>query len=242
MRSKTSRRNWGWMAGWPKAPDLHRTELSGEPECGRKGGAMAEFPYCTNSSSVRRCFEVIQNTAVPRRMSAQFLAGLDFRGSDVRSLTNILKSLGFVTASDVPTKRWRSYREKTAAPHVMAQAVRELYADFFEMYPDAYRKEEDALSAFFNSQTNVAPSTLKYMMRTFRTLCGLADFEGAPALENPMVPAARPESVLLPPVAEPDPPARDVSLNVTVQLQLPATNDPAVYDALFAALRRHLLD
>jgi hypothetical protein len=203
---------------------------------------VAEFPYCTNSSSVRRFFEVIQNAAVPRRMSAQFLEGLDFRGSDVRSLSNILKSLGFVTASDVPTKRWRSFREKAMAPHVMAQAVRELYADLFEVYPDAYRRGEDALSAFFNSQTNVAPSTLAYMMRTFRTLCGLSDFESAPAIETPAVPAARLESAPLPAGNGADPPARDVSLNVTVQLQLPATNDPAVYDALFAALRRHLLD
>ena len=203
---------------------------------------MAEFPYCTNSSSVRRCFEVIQNAAVPRRMSAQFLEGLDFRGSDVRSLTNILKSLGFVTASDVPTKRWRSYRDKTMAAHIMAQSVRELYADLFEVYPDAYRRGEDVLSAFFNSQTNVAPSTLAYMMRTFRTLCRLSDFEGVPALETPVAPSVRMESVPLPAVNGVDPPARDVSLNVTVQLQLPATDDPAVYDALFAALRRHLLD
>jgi hypothetical protein len=205
---------------------------------------MAEFPYCTNSSSVRRCFEAIQSAAVPRRISSHFLEGLNFRGSDVRSLTNILKVLGFVTASGVPTKRWRSYRDKTVAPHTMAQALQEVYADLFEAYPDAYRKGDDVLVPFLNSQTNVAPSTLAYMMRTFRTLCGLADFESTatPATDTPVPRPDRGLRAVAGSSDGDDPALREVSLNVTVQLQLPATDDPAVYDALFAALRRHLLD
>jgi hypothetical protein len=201
---------------------------------------MAEFPYCTNSSSVRRCFEVIQSAAVPQRMSAKFLEGFNFRGSDVRSLTNILKALGFVSAAGVPTRRWRSYRDKPIAAPIMAQALREVYADLFEAYPDAYHKGEDVLNSFFNSQSKVAPSTLAYMIRTFRTLCSLADFEGAPLLEATVAPAA--DLTLAPPLKDgADPLAREVALNLTVQLQLPVTDNPAVYDALFAALRRHLL-
>lgn len=177
---------------------------------------------------------------MPQRVSAKFLEGFNFRGSDLRSLTNILKALGFVSASGVPTKRWRSYRDKPIAAHVMAQALREVYPDLFEAYPDAHHKEEDVLNSFFNSQSKVAPSTLAYMIRTFRTLCSLADFEGAPLVEAASAPPA--DLTLAPPPRDgADPPAREVGLNLTVQLQLPVTDDPAVYDALFAALRRHLL-
>jgi len=145
---------------------------------------MAEFPYCTNSSSVRRCMEAIQSGAVPRRVSAKYLEGLNFRGSDVRSLVNILEALGFVAASGLPTKRWRSYRDKAVAPGIMAHALQDAYSELFEAYPDVYAKGEDVLTSIFGSQTNVAPSTLAYMVRTFRTLCSLADFEasGVPAV------------------------------------------------------------
>ena len=203
---------------------------------------MAEFPYCTNSSSVRRCMEAIQNGAVPRRVSAKYLEGLNFRGSDVRSLSNILRALGFISASGLPTKRWRSYRDKAVAPGVMALALQEAYAELFDAYPDVYAKGDDALTSFFGSQTDVAPSTRRYMVRTFRTLCGLADFEannGADPAEA--VDPAAPEAAATPP-APADSPRRELAVNLTVQLQLPATDDPRVYEALFSALRRHLLD
>ncbi len=203
---------------------------------------MAEFPYCTNASSVRRCFEAIQGAAVPQRMSSKFLEGFNFHGSDLRSLAHILKTLGFVSLSEAPTKRWQSYRNKAVATQVMAQAVREVYADLFEAYPDAHHKEDEELKSIFHSQSKMAPSTVGYMIRTFRTLCKLADFDRAP-LSGTAAAATPPNATPVPPPADgADPPGRGVAVNLTVQLQLPVTDDPAVYDALFAALRRNLLE
>jgi hypothetical protein len=225
---------------------------------------MAEYPYCANVASLRRFLEILQNDAVPRRIGPQYMKGLGFQGSDARSVVSTLKALGFLNATGVPTERWRLYRDKNMATHVLAQALHETYAEVFEAYPDAYRKDIKVLFSFFGSQTGVAKSTLAYMVRTFRALCGLANLE--PDDDLGLRAAMRTQSP-----AESDWPQRNVSesrshspaegdgsaaavqqareglmghpvtLSITVQLQLPVSEDPKVYEALFAALRRELL-
>ena len=211
---------------------------------------MAEFPYCANATSVRKFMDNIQIGAVPRRVGPKYMEGLGFKGSDGRALVSILKALGFLSAAGVPAERWRAYRDRATAPKTMAEALHETYADVFEAYPDAHRKEDSVLISFFGTQADVAHSTLVYMVRTFRTLCTLADFEARArpvgaglslkAREDRKPMEERPIQVV-PPLPASDPANRPVTLNVTVQLQLPATDDPKVYEALFAALRKYLM-
>jgi len=225
---------------------------------------MAEYPYCANVASLRRFLEILQNDAVPRRIGPQYMKGLGFQGSDARSIVSTLKALGFLNATGVPTERWRLYRDKSIAAHVLAQALQETYAEIFEAYPDAHRKDSKVLFSFFGSQTGVAKSTLTYMVRTFRALCGLANLE--PEDGQALHAATKTQSA-----AESDWVEREVigsrshgaaegdgsvaavhqareglaghpvTLSITVQLQLPVSEDPKVYEALFAALRRELL-
>ena len=81
-------------------------------------------------------------------------------------------------------------------------------------------------------------------MTTFKTLCGLAAFDGEAPVELPVdqeTPGARatttpPATVIVTPPSMPPAPA----ININIQLQLPATGDADVYEKLFAALKKHL--
>ena len=109
----------------------------------------------------------------------------------------------------------------------------------FELYPDAYRKDREALYAFFSSKTKKAKSTVELMVSTFQNLCELADFEKEAskvklAPVKPISPAK--------PITSLKPEKKVISeLHINIQLHLPATTDPTVYDNLFKALRKYLL-
>ena len=126
----------------------------------------------------------------------------------------------------------------------MAAAVREGYADLFRTYPDANRKDNEALRNYFSAHTKVAESTLGLIVATFKKLSDLGDFEGVPVIEP-----AEPEEKETParPFTTPGmkasanpPQANTPAININIQLQLPATDDADVYDKLFAALKKHL--
>jgi hypothetical protein len=75
------------------------------------------------------------------------------------------------------------------------------------------------------------------MAMTFTALSKYADFTGAPA---PQAPAVQP------PATEHTEPERTHALKLgglvyNIQIVLPESRDPAVYDALFQSLRRHLV-
>jgi len=74
------------------------------------------------------------------------------------------------------------------------------------------------------------------MEQTFKELCGLADFEAVVVTE----PAAKPITPTIKEVAEIPTGVRPVTININIQLQLPATEDVTIYDNLFSALKKHL--
>lgn len=208
---------------------------------------MADFPYSPHAASVKRFLEHVQKAGVPDKVTLKYLEKVGFKSKNDRYILGILKFLGFVDNTGVPAKTWRAYRNKESAGATLAAAMREAYGDLFQTYPDAHRKDNEALRNYFSAHTTVAESTLGLIVTTFKTLAAIADFETvAPVTsdedaEETTVPAG-PKSVTK---TQRDSRSDDRSparpgININIQLQLPATEDGAIYDKLFAALKKHL--
>ena len=203
---------------------------------------MASIPYTPTPAAIPRFLQHIQSAGVPPKVSTRYLVSVGFKSTNDRYLIGILKSIDFIDASGVPTQRWRGYRDKGEAPGVLAAAVRHAYPELFETYPDAYRKDDEAIRNFFGSRTDLGESTLSLAVRTFKTLCEKADFEGAQVANEVVDEIAR-----LAEHASNQPKARIGSaarvgpvVNINIQLELPATEDASVYEKLFAAMRKNL--
>ncbi|MCI0404976.1 MAG: DUF5343 domain-containing protein [candidate division Zixibacteria bacterium] len=205
---------------------------------------MAEFPYTPNAASLKRFFVQIQTIGTPSKVTIKWIQSLGFKTSNDRSILSILKSLGFTDNSGTPSEKWQAYRNKKQAGSVLAMALREAYSSLFETYPDANRKDDEALRNFFSSHTTVGDKALSYMVRTFKTLTGIAEFNGAPTLLN-----LDEEGNDLPKVKSRIKPeyrldldtSKDITINVNIQLQLPASDDATIYEKLFEALNKYVL-
>ena len=172
---------------------------------------------------------------VPPKVTQTFIESVGFKAKNDRPIIRNLKALGFLDTSGVPTDRWRDYRDKGRAPGVLAEGIREAYSELFAVYPDAYRRDDEALMDFFKSKTAVAEKTVRLMVRTFRSLCELADFQLDAGKAT-----GRKEAEMRPPVSTTTgPPWHPISLSVNIELVLPATKDGSIYDALFESLKKH---
>lgn len=204
---------------------------------------MADFPYTPQPTAIKRFLAHVQSAGVPGKVTQKYLEKVGFKSTNDRYLIGVLKFLGFLDASGVPTKLWQSYRNRKTAGAALSAALRRSYGDLFMTYPDAYRKDNEALRNYFSAHTKVAESTLSLIVSTFKTLCELADFETMQPAEAPeaeveeKAPAIVSKRRLAADPASPGVPA----VNINIQLQLPATEDAAIYDKLFAALKKHLL-
>jgi hypothetical protein len=200
---------------------------------------MSQIPYTPLAGKIKEYFDKIQETKVPPKVDNSWLKSIGFAGGNDSYILRVLRHIGFVDDSKVSTDLWKEYKDPTKSRAVLAQAIREGYKDLFDTYEDAHRKDNEALYAFFSSKTGMAKRTVDLMVSTFTNLCQLADFEKEirkiekrpTKIEIPQksVTGARPEKGL---VSE---------MHINIQLHLPATNDPTVYDTLFKSLRKHLL-
>jgi len=202
---------------------------------------MSEIPYTPLVGKIKEYFKKIQEVRVPKKkVTTTWLksVGLYKSGNDSYIL-RIWKYINFIDDSGFPTVFWEQYRDPSKAKVVLAQAIRLGYKELFELYPDAYRKDREALYAFFSSKTGKSKKTVDYMVSTFQNLCELADFEKeAQKVELASVMSISPAK----PITSLKTERKVISeLHINIQLHLPATTDPTVYDNLFKALRKYLL-
>jgi hypothetical protein len=207
---------------------------------------MSDFPYTPNPASLRRFFENMPATGIPNKVTLQVLESLGFKSKNDRYILPVLKSLKFVDDSGVPTAAWQRYRHTGQSSAVMASAIRTAYSDLFRTYPDANQKDNEALRNYFSSHSKSGQAVLNLIVRTFKTLCELSDFEGTPAEsaeaeEIVEIPGANGRNSSLKTSKVPKYES-GLTVNINIALQLQATDDASVYDKFFAAMKKHLIN
>ena len=204
---------------------------------------MAEFPYTPKPSSLPDFLAKIQTIGRPDKVTLKYIASLGFKSKSDRYISGILKSLGFTDSSGIPTGRWQTYRDKRQAQAELAVAIREAYSDLFAVYPNAHRKDDEALKNFFTSTTSVGEKAVSYMVRTFKTLCKLADFtsipQPSPAVQPVTPPATMPQ--LAEEVVRTEPTQTIApSLNFNIQVHISPDASADQIDQIFASIAKHL--
>jgi hypothetical protein len=170
----------------------------------------------------------------------------------------VLKGLGFVDEGGVPTKRYYEFLDQTQSGRVLAEAIREAYSDLFALNKNAQTLSVDEVKNKLRTLTQGQKSenVVSLMANTFKALTDLADWEPPSAEVSPTLPSTTPSpgqappapapEALLPAVSVPTEPLRHVDsshplqLHYDIQIHLPESRDPAVFDAIFQALRKHL--
>jgi len=197
------------------------------------------YAYILTPDALGKFIDGIPTRGVPEKLTRAYLRTVGFKSTNHRNIIPVLKFLGFIDAATKPTDLYKHLRDRQKSRQVIAQALREAYAELYATYADAHRKDDEALRNFFRGKTTLGDRAISALVGTFKVLAARADFEAKPPHSAPSVaqPPARPgRAERLPPVAS------QPALTINIQLQIPATSDSAIYDSLFKALRKYVLD
>lgn len=213
--------------------------------------------YLTSTRNLDGILSAIQTAQAPQRFTLNFLENLGYKSSSDRLIINVLKALGFLSADGAPTDRYYRFLDQTEAGTVLAEGLRDAYADLYQLNRNAHDLSRGELKNKIKTLTQGqhSESVLSKMATTFGELSkradfgsrvapvGLADVESEPSSDARNHGAGDPQ----PSEATDDPPRPAGSgialggLVYNIQIHLPESRDQAVYDALFRSLRMHLL-
>ena len=207
--------------------------------------------YLTSIRNLDGILSAIQTGQAPPRFTLNFLENLGYKSSSDRLIINVLKALGFLDADGGPTERYYRFLDQSEAPKVLAEGIREAYADLYQLHRAAHDLPHADVRNKLKTLTQGQPSNavLGKMATTFTELAKRADFtEGAPTDKDtrPREDVANAaEHLPVESLDTPGPVPRTGmpfgGLVYSIQIHLPESRDQAVYDAIFRSLKAHLL-
>lgn len=211
-----------------------------------------DLPYLMSPKRFPELLAKLQTAAVPERVTFEFLKKLAFASSNDRAFPTLLKRLGFLDANGQPTSRYRAYRQKAQAKRVLAEGIREVYADLFALHTDAHALDREAIKGLVSRVTGREQRYVDLITTTFEMLCENADFtaevdavkppthkQEADKRDDKKRDERKPEKA---DHEHSDRGVRPIAFSYNIQIHLPATTEIAVYNAIFKSLKENLGD
>jgi len=207
---------------------------------------MNKFPYLSIPGSIPKILAKISEERRPERFTQDYLETiLGFRGGNYRAIIPLLKRMEFLNGDGSPTPLYDQYRNDDTRGQALASGIRKAYSDLFDRNNFAYALPREKLASLITEMSGLEKDSQvgKMMLSTFWNLKEAADFEkGVPVKQ----PAEVENSVVNDPPPPPPPrqePVDGVEFRVgyTINLNLPETTNPDVFNAIFKALKEHLL-
>jgi len=202
---------------------------------------MPDYPPFMNSYGLTtKILDKIKEAKTPDRFTQDYLANtLGFASGSAKPFISFAKRLGLLSSDGTPTELYHQFRNPDHSKGAMAQAMKIGYADLFSRNETANELDHKGVEGLVVQATGLdkGSSTLRAIVGTFENLKSFADFG---TTVPPTIPL---DDNQLPPVhpSGGDDDDFQLRLSYTINLVLPKTDDVAVYNAIFRALRENLL-
>jgi Family of unknown function (DUF5343) len=203
---------------------------------------MAEqLPYVSNYGVITKALDKIKSAATPERFTQDFLSTkLGLKGGSARPVIPFLKRIGMLGSDGAPTERYKRFRNAANMGSAAFEALKQGFKPLYDRNEYAHDLNDKDLKGLIVETTGLEPesATVKYTLASFKALRAFAKFDGMPEAEE-----AKPNSGEEIQERRDEDTSRDTKLGLsyTINLNLPATSDIAVFNAIFKSLREHLL-
>ena len=204
--------------------------------------------YLTSTKRLSELLDALKTAKAPEKFTQKFLESLEFKTKGDRLIIGVLKNLKFIDDTGSPLDRYYHFIDQSQSAKVLAEAIEDSYSDLFAVNTAANTLNKQEIVGKFKtlSQGQYSDAVLNMMAMTFMALVGLADFDAprkTPLTNEKESDTNQEETTALPETSIPET-HKSVKLGglvYNIQIVLPETRDPKVYDALFRSLKEHIL-
>jgi hypothetical protein len=202
------------------------------------------YPYTLVTGKLKSLLSKIRTTGIPSKLTAAHLKTLGFTSSNDAGMIGVLKFIGLVDGSGIPTPLWSEYRGQSHKV-VLGRAVKNGYADLFAVYPDANSRSLADLTHVFSTSSSGGEQVIKQTVQTFKVLVDESDFTGlesaaggglaAGPLHTPPVQTAPPATPV-----QPARMAEGPAVHIDIQIHISPESTADQIDKIFESMAKHL--
>jgi hypothetical protein len=209
----------------------------------------ANLPYLHRPGALRTALDKIRTAATPDRVTGDFVnTVLQIKGGTGGTMTPFLKKIGFVASDGAPSDLYKRFRNPASGGKAMADAIRIGYRALSQANEYFYLLSDKELQALIVQVTG-AEADGQVARLVFQTIVVLKSYAAFESTEENEQSAPSPAKPLPSPTSEQTEQRQlitqhkrvGLNLSYTINLNLPATSDQAVFNAIFRSLKEHLL-
>ncbi len=202
------------------------------------------LPYVDGYGQIGTLFAKIKEAPVPEKFTQNFLETmLGLKSSTFRAMIPLIKKLGLIDSNNLPTEIYAKYRDPDLERTVLAEQIKHAYSEIYKTNEFAHKLSKQEIGNKLVSLLGLAKDDpqIGKIVGTFSALVELADFENRKAplpkrnVNTEMQPVETAQQ------QQNTDPAYRFGLGYTININLPSTKDPEVYDAIFKSLKQYLL-
>ncbi len=205
-------------------------------------------PYVNAYGGINKLLNKIRIASVPGKFTRDFLSTvLGLKSSSYHAMIPLFKRLGLIDQGNVPTQRYKDFRSESKSGFVMAKTIKEAYADIYKGNEYAHQLDKAQLIDLVATITGAAKddAAVLAVVGTFMELIKFASFdvndipeeiggEVGEEYEEDIAPKENKININKGKV--------NFGISYTINLNLPATTEVKVFDAIFKSLKKNLLD
>ncbi len=210
---------------------------------------MSSLPYISSPGNIEKALKGIKAAAVPERVSQDFVKTvLKIPGGSGDQMTTYLRKLNFARSDGTPTETYTKFRNPTTSGQALAASIRHAYARLYVRNEFMHKLPESDLQGLIVEETGQAQDSLsvKRMLGCILTLRKDADFgiaqeirDSTQDIHSETTPKRHQDYAPTP--ERPTIGSVGLNLGYTININLPATTDQAVFNAIFKNLKENLL-
>lgn len=213
---------------------------------------MAKLPYVTSSGNIEKALVGIKSAAVPERVTQDFVKTiLKIPGGSGDQMTAFLKKIDFADGEGKPSRLYTQFRNPASSGKAMSAAIKFAYHPLYVRNEYMHELDDDDLIGLIVEETGQPhdSSQVKYAFNCIKALKSHATFdhpEEADSRNSVEAEAEMQTGQNFAPQTVPQSEKASVqgiglNLGYTINLNLPATSDQAVFNAIFKSLKENLL-
>lgn len=211
---------------------------------------MAALPYITAPGNIEKALTAIKSAATPPSVSQDFVKTiLNIPGGSGNQVTSFLKKIGFVNADGTPSDLYKRFRNSATAGKAAAEALEIGYKPIYTRNEYMHRLSDDRLRGLIIEETGQGDDS-SVVGLTLACIKAIKKFASWSTNDEAMGAPKEAPVTTLPSNVEKSSAAGEklrrgdkvgLNLSYTINLNLPATSDSAVFNAIFKSLKENLL-
>lgn len=209
---------------------------------------MASLPYVTATGNVTKALNNIAAAATPDSVTQNFVKTiLKISGGSGNQMASFLKKIGFVNPDGTPSEIYRKFRNSATRGVAAAESLRFGYAPLYKRNEYLHELTDKDLKGLILEETGAAAdsSSPNLILSCIKAIKQFADFKKAhePDVQSDLQSTTDVDFEPRQSNHDSGTTERKIALSVgyNINLNLPATSDIAVFNAIFKSLKDNLL-